>query len=109
MKQDLIRYKNIASVIAVLVLLFAIPDNIWPYGYFVLLRWVVTGVALFVLWTANELKMKKWLWLMAIIAILFNPIAPFHLDKATWQIIDFVAAGIFLLSIFKVKVYALEK
>jgi hypothetical protein len=40
---------------------------------------------------------------MALIAIFFNPIAPIHLGKEVWVIIDFIVAGLFLASIFKIK------
>jgi len=103
MNTETIKFKNLASVIAVLVLLLAIPDSIWPYGYFVLLRWIVTGIALLVLWTAYNLKMQGWVWLMASVAILFNPILPIHLDKGMWQVIDFIVASLFLFAVFKVQ------
>lgn len=101
--KELIRNKNIASIIAILILLLAIPEGIWPYGYYVFLRWIVTGVAIFVLWTAYNLKKQGWLWLMVGIAILFNPIIPIHLDKGMWMVIDFIVAILFLVSIFKIK------
>lgn len=97
------RNKNIASGIAIFMLLLAIPSGIWPYGYYILLRWVVAGVALFVLWIAYELNIRGWPWLMIGIAILFNPIISIHLDKETWVIIDFIVAALFLVSIFKLK------
>jgi len=103
MDTETIRFKNIASAGAILVLLLAIPEGIWPYGYFVLLRWIVAGIALFVLWTAYNLKMQGWVWLMASVAILFNPILPVHLDKGVWQVIDFIVASLFLFTVFKVR------
>ena len=103
MGKETIKYKNIASIIAIAMLLLAIPSGIWPYGYYVLLRWAVTAVALFVLWAAYVLERRLWIFLMAIIAILFNPIVPIYLDKGTWVVIDFIVAGLFLASIFKIK------
>jgi len=102
-EKEIIKYKNIASVIAIAMLLLAIPTGIWPYGYYVLLRWVVTATALFVLWIAYTVERKLWIFLMAIIAILFNPIVPIYLDKGTWVVIDFIVAILFLVSIFKIK------
>lgn len=101
---DDIKIKNIFTVICMIALLLAIP-SIWPYGYYQLLRWVVSGTALFVLWAAYNLEKKIWVGLMAVIVILFNPIAPIYLDKETWVIIDFVVAALFLISIFKIKNY----
>ena len=99
--EDLINYKNTASKISAVMLLIAILPL--PYGYYILLRWVVCISAIFSAWVANELGKKSWLFLMAIIALLFNPLVPIHLDKGTWVIIDFIAAILFLVSIFKIK------
>ncbi len=40
---------------------------------------------------------------MVVLAILFNPFKPIHLEKQVWIVIDFVSAFIFLgsISIFK--------
>jgi len=102
MDKEIIKYKNIASTISVVLLLLAILA-IWPYGYYVFLRWLVTASALFLIWVAYNLKKTFWLFLMGIVAILFNPIIPVHLDKETWVIIDFIVAILFLISIFKIK------
>lgn len=104
MDKEVIKYKNIASVISIIFLLLAIP-TFWPYGYYILLRWVVALSAVFLVWIAYCLKKIFWLFLMGIVAILFNPIIPVHLDKGTWVIIDFIVAILFLVSIFKIKIY----
>jgi len=103
MDKEFIKYKKMVSIIAIIMLLLAIPSEIWPYGYYILLRWVVTGAALFILWIAYELEKKTWLWIMGAIAILFNPIAPIYLDKGNWVVIDLIVAALFLISIFKIK------
>ena len=102
MDKETIKYENIASGVSVIMLLLAIP-TFWAYGYYVLLRWVVTISAVFLLSLAYESKKTFWLFLMGIVAILFNPIIPVHLDKETWIIIDLIAAILFLISIFKIK------
>ena len=103
MDRHAVKYKNIASVIVILMLLLAIPGGVWPYGYYVLLRWLVTAIAIFILWIAYKSKKQRWLWLMGGIAILFNPIVPIYLDKGIWAVIDFIVAVVFLVSIFKIK------
>ncbi|TFB08173.1 hypothetical protein E3V08_05140 [Candidatus Atribacteria bacterium MT.SAG.1] len=108
MDKETIKYKNIASGISIIMLLLAIP-TFWPYGYYILLRWAITISALFLLWLAYESKKTFWLFLMGMIAILFNPIIPIHLDKETWVIIDVIVAVIFLVSIFKIKNYEERK
>jgi len=101
MNKEIIKYKNIISAISIVMLLLAIPA-IWPYGYYILLRWIITASALFLVWSAHDLKKTFWVVLMGLVAILFNPIAPIHLDKETWVIIDFIVAILFLVSIFKI-------
>ena len=102
MNKEIIKYKNIVSIISIVILLLAIPP-IWPYGYYILLRWVVTASAIFLVWIAYNLKKTFWLFLMGIIALLFNPIVPIHLNKETWVIIDLIVATLFFVSIFKIK------
>jgi hypothetical protein len=103
LSKGILKYKNIVSIIAIIMLVLAIPSGLWPYGYYILLRWLVTGAALLGLWNAYELKKQTWVIIMALIAIFFNPIAPIHLGKEVWVIIDFIVAGLFLASIFKIK------
>jgi len=99
---DDIKIKNILTVICIIALLLAIP-SIWPYGYYQLLRWLVSGTAIFILYAILKLEKITWTWIMAIIAILFNPIVPINLVKETWVIIDLIVAVLFLVSIFKIK------
>lgn len=102
MDKETISYKNIASGISIIMLFLAIP-TFWPYGYYVLLRWVVSISAVFLVWIAYNLKKTFWVVLMGMVAILFNPLIPIHLDKGTWVVIDFVVAVLFVVSMFKIK------
>lgn len=95
--KEAIQNKNTASKISAVILLIAILPL--PYGYYTLLRWVVCLSAIFSAWVFGGLEKKSWLFLMTVIALLFNPIAPVHLDKGTWVIIDFIVAILFLTSI----------
>lgn len=103
MNQENIKNKNTASWIAVIVLLLAIPSDLWPYSYYTILRWIITGIAIFIWTLISNLKDEIWGWMAIGIAVLFNPIIPIHLDKDTWVLIDFIAAIFFLIFIFKVK------
>ena len=101
--REIIKYKNIVSIVAIVMLLLAIPSGVWAYSYYVLLRWVVFGAAIFVLYIAHERGKSFWLLVMGAIALLFNPIFPVYLEKEVWVLIDLIVAGIFLISIFKLK------
>jgi hypothetical protein len=107
--KEKIKNKNIAAIISILLLLLAIPTGIWPYGYYIFLRWVITAIALFIAWIAYDLKKNFWIWLMIGIAILFNPIAPIYLSKETWQVINFIIAALFLVAIFRIRIEMQKK
>ncbi len=101
MDKEIINYQKTASTITGVMLLIAILPL--PYGYYILLRWVVCFSAIFSAWIALGLSKKAWLFLMAIIALLFNPIFPINLTKGIWVIIDFIVAILFFVSITKIK------
>lgn len=89
-----------ATIASVMLFIAILP---LPYGYYQLLRFAICGIGAFIAYRAYELKRRSWVWIMGIIAFLFNPLIPVHLDKATWSFIDFIVAIIFLVSIFKLK------
>jgi hypothetical protein len=88
---------TVARIVAALMLFFALDRN--PYDYYVLLRWVVCGVSAYGAWIALELNKTSWFWCFAIIALVFNPLIPFHLSRGTWGFIDIAVAMLFLGSI----------
>ena len=77
----------------------------WPYGYYTFLRWVVTGTAVFIAWLAGVGRGRPFLWLFALIGLLFNPIIPIHLERETWVVIDIVVAGIMLVGVVFVRTH----
>lgn len=86
----------IPALIAAVMLFAAIAK--WPYGYYVLLRWVVcaVGVLLVVLEVGYE---RRWaLWPFALIALLFNPLVPVYLTREIWLPIDVVAGALFVVA-----------
>ena len=83
---------SIFTIIAGVMLLLAIPSGIWPYAYYQILRWVVMVAGLVCAYQAHKENKTAWVWIMGIIAMVFNPIAPIYLNKGTWSIIDIVAA-----------------
>jgi len=74
----------------------------WPYGYFVVLRWVATAAALVVARAAYKAD-QNWIVLpFGLVALLFNPIVPVHFPKAVWTLLDAVSGTIMLISVFVV-------
>ena len=72
-----------------------------PYGYYSFLRLFITCSSIYISLAykeKNKNKLNIWVIIFLIVAILFNPIFPIYLDKESWKIIDFLVAGLFLLS-----------
>ena len=84
----------IPAIIAAVMLLLALTP--FPYGYYKLLRLVVCGVSLYVVFTAFNWQ-KMWaVWLFGFVAILFNPLIPIHLSREIWQSIDIICGILFI-------------
>ena len=85
----------IPFIVAAVVLLAALRD--WPYSYYQLLRFIVCGVSVYISFIAYSWK-KLWAtWLFGIIAVLFNPVAPIHLSRDLWQLIDVICTSLFVV------------
>jgi hypothetical protein len=70
-----------------------------PYGYYQLLRWVTCGVAIASAIQLHRFALTGWVWALSGLAILFNPLIPFHFDRETWRIFDGAAGCLFLVVI----------
>lgn len=85
----------IPAVIAALMLLAALGD--WSYGYYQLLRFVVCGAGAYAAWLSYHFSKYVWaVWLFGFVAILFNPLAPVHLSREIWQLVDLACAVLFI-------------
>lgn len=91
----------IVWLVAAAMLLWALARH--PYGYYVLLRWIVCGVSAYTAFRATEVRKSAWAWIFGIIAFLFNPIIPVHLSRETWAPIDAAVAAILVVSIFVIR------
>lgn len=80
-------------VVAAMLFLAVAP---LPYGYYTLLRIVVTGTFAWGAFVAYFEQRPLMPWVFGAGAVLFNPIIPIHLNKELWMLID-SAAAIFLL------------
>lgn len=87
----------VVRVVAGLMLLIALGDL--PYSYYQLLRIVVCGVSIFLIWYFIQVKIEWLGWLFIVPAILFNPIFPVYMDKSAWQLLDLVFGVAFIASL----------
>lgn len=74
-----------------------------PYGYYQLLRLIVTGVAAWTSWNFYKSNLSSWAIIFLFVAILFNPVVPVYLTKAAWVPLDFITACLFVLAANSVK------
>ena len=77
--------------------------NGWPYGYYIILRWIVCGTAIFNAIGFSKSKLTGWVLVFGALAFLFNPLFPVYLNKSSWVGIDLISATIFFLSAYSVK------
>lgn len=68
-----------------------------PYGYYTLLRLVVTGVFAWAGYITYKRNNNVLPWVFFFLAVLFNPVVVIHLSKEIWMVID-IAVCIFLLA-----------
>ena len=79
------------------MLLGAIAE--WPYGYYILLRWITCITSILVVFQAFEKNIDWTKVVFIVIAILFNPLAPIYLSRSIWIPLDIITAIIFIYAI----------
>jgi hypothetical protein len=84
------------------MLVFAIPTGL-PYGYYILLRWIICASSAYIAYLAAEQEKKLLIYIYGALAIVFNPIFQLYLGKDIWVIVDGVAILLFIISLFTIK------
>lgn len=73
-----------------------------PYSYFMLLRIVLCITAALGVKRAREAKNNNWVWVYAILAVLYNPVLPVHIgDKSVWAVVNIATVVIFWVGLSK--------
>lgn len=88
------RPQAVACLVATCFLLGALAEL--PYGYYTLLRLVTCGAAGFAIYCFYSSQYRWAIWVFGVITLLFNPVIPVHLSRQTWQLLDVLAAIVFL-------------
>lgn len=78
-----------------------VPVN--PYGYYVLLRFAICGMAIYLAFRAHELEKTPWVWVFAVTAILYNPLIRVHLTREIWSVVNVATIVLFAWSIYVLK------
>jgi hypothetical protein len=66
--------------------------------FYTLLRWVCCAAFAYSAVSAFRMKRIPWTWIFGVLAVLFNPLAPVYLQRATWQIMDWVTIAVILIA-----------
>lgn len=92
----------VAEVIAIVMLLWAlVPVN--PYGYYIVLRFAICSISIYLGYRARELQKSIWFWLLVILAIVYNPLVRIHLTREVWSLVNVAAIVLFAWAIFALK------
>ena len=83
------------------IILLLIALGRLPYGYYVLMRWIVTPVFIYLAIQSYKAKREAWTWIFAVMAGLYNPLISVHLGRDIWIIANVLSIIVILLSIFK--------
>lgn len=70
-----------------------------PYGYFQLLRLIVTGFSVWVAYALFSGGKKTFGWIFIAIAILYNPLFKIHMERETHQIFNALTAAVTIVEI----------
>ncbi|PKP61687.1 hypothetical protein CVT91_02310 [Candidatus Atribacteria bacterium HGW-Atribacteria-1] len=91
------RFTKYFIILTIFILFGAIAE--WPYGYYILLRWITCITSILVAFQAFEKNIDWAKVVFIVIAILFNPLAPIYLSRSTWIPIDIITAIFFIFAI----------
>ena len=83
----------IPALIVVVLSLVALGDH--PYSYYTFLRWAVFAAAAFVTYRSFVSGGVLLAAPAAAVAVLFNPLAPFYMDKDAWSVWNVLTAVVF--------------
>src|SRR5271166_2298545 len=79
---------------AVLLLIASVGKH--PYGFYMVLRLVITVGAVYWAWRVYKAGLRAWTWIFVAVALLLNPFLPIRMQRVQWQPID-LCLGIFLI------------
>ena len=90
---------NWLKLAAIVALAGAIWGN-FPFAYYQLMNWIVVGASIVTAMQASYKNRVPVMWLFILVAVIFNPVAPFYLDQTIWRYVDMAAGGIFFVALF---------
>ena len=86
------------------ILLIIAPLISFPYGFYTLLRIIVTLTSAVIIYQSYKInRINEHSIIFLFILILYNPLIPIYLSREVWLPINFATSGIYLYTLFKIK------
>lgn len=86
---------NLFSGIAIAMLAWALlPFN--PYGYYIVLRWVIALVGVYFATATWKAERLGWVVSFVLTSIVYNPIARVPLERSTWVVVNILTIALFV-------------
>jgi hypothetical protein len=70
------------------ILLLIASNGRHPYGFYMVLRLVITVGAVYWAWRVYQVGLWAWSWVFAAVALLLNPFLPIRMQRTQWEPID---------------------
>jgi ABC-type uncharacterized transport system permease subunit len=84
-------------LVAIVMLIIAVFNN--PYGYYILLRWVLATIFGFNAFYYFKNESLAGFFSFVLGAIIYNPLIPLHLNKEIWTVVNLITAALLAVSL----------
>jgi hypothetical protein len=86
-------------LIVALLLLALVPTN--PYGYYSVMRWIVSAAFVYLTTKSREQHQTPWVWIWGVAAGIYNPLFPVHATREFWSLINVITIVVVIIGVFK--------
>lgn len=86
----------VPQILSVIMLGFAMSHM--PYGYYMVLRWVICGITSFLAVKSKFKGELVWAWVFGIQAVIYNPFFPLYFGREIWSYVNVLSIGIFSIN-----------
>lgn len=90
----------LTRIVSIGLLLWAlVPGN--PYGYYILMRWILCASFAYLAVSAIREKKSQWVLVFGVSAGIYNPFFPLHLGKEIWFVVNIIVVVVNAISLFQ--------
>lgn len=85
------RLHFVLGILVVALFVALIPSM--PYGYYPLMRWIVSAACIWLALFAYRIGVEGWAWIWGVLAGIYNPIVPVHATREIWVAVNLASIG----------------